>query len=77
MANYQVWQLEGIPELLVCVSIERIQVDPNGPGEQDGVLGYDGQLVAELMKAEVRDVNSINLESKDNILTQNFTCKNF
>lgn len=34
--------LENIPALLIRVFVERVEITPNGPGEQGDVLADDG-----------------------------------
>ena len=55
----EVGLLQGRPHLLVAVAAEGVQVHPEAAGEEDGVLGDDGQGGAEGPQAQLRDVQAV------------------
>ena len=58
----EVGLLQGRPHLLVTVAAEGVQIHPETAGEEDGVLGDDGQLAAEVVQSQLGDVPSVNLD---------------
>ena len=43
-------QFECLPDLVVVVLLEGVEVDPEGAGEEDRVLRDDRQLLAEVVQ---------------------------
>ena len=44
-------KFQSLPDALVLVLLEGVEVDPEGAGEKDGVLGYDGELLPQVVQA--------------------------
>ena len=53
--------LQSGPELLVRVAVDGVQVESQRAGEEDGVLGDDGDPRPQLAQAQVRDVHLVYL----------------
>ena len=54
--------LQGRPDLPVRVAAHRVEVQSEGPGEQDGVLGDDRDPGPELAQPQVGDVHLVDLD---------------
>ena len=50
------------PHRLVTVPLKRVEVVPEAAGEEDRVLGDDGELAAELVQPQPRDVHPVNTD---------------
>ena len=68
-------QFECLPDLVVVVLLEGVEVDPEGAREEDGVLRDDGQSRAETGEAEMGDVDAINADASPGCLDDPEECK--
>ena len=53
--------LQGIVEFGVGVPVEGVQVRADGAGEKDRVLRYDCDAASEVVEADFRNVDAVNV----------------
>ena len=46
----EVGEFQSLPDRFVLLLLEGVEVDPEGAGEEDGVLGNDGELLPQMVQ---------------------------